>query len=67
MVDTLWQNHDVVQTVIAVKWFRRKRVAVYPLHTFVLSVPKHQAIIQSKMPLRFADSCSSNVCRREIT
>jgi hypothetical protein len=35
MVDTRWPNHDEVQAVTAVKRLRRKRVAVYPLHTFV--------------------------------
>jgi hypothetical protein len=38
MFDTLWPNHDEVQTVITVKQFRRKRAAVYPLHTFVRGV-----------------------------
>jgi hypothetical protein len=34
--------------VVAVKLFRRKRVAVYMLHTVVIGVSKHQTIIQSK-------------------
>ncbi len=42
MVDTRWLKHDKVQAVTAVKvvvnWLRRKRVAVYLLHTFVLGV-----------------------------
>jgi hypothetical protein len=38
MVDTWWPNHEEVQVVTAVKRLRRKRVAVYPLHTFVLGV-----------------------------
>ena len=53
MVDTRWPNHDEVQAVSAVKRLRRKRVAVYPLHTFDLGVSQHQTIIQSEMPLAF--------------
>ncbi len=49
MVDTRWPNPDEVQAVTAVKRLRRKRVAVYPLHTFVLGVSQHQTIIQGKM------------------
>jgi hypothetical protein len=51
MDDTLRPNHDKIQTVTPLKWFRRKRVVVYPQHTFVLGLSKHQTIIQSKMPL----------------
>ena len=51
IVDTWRPNHDEVQLVTAVERFCRQRVAVYPLHTFVLGVPKHHTIIQSKMPL----------------
>jgi hypothetical protein len=52
MVDTRWPNHDEVQAVTAVKRLRRKRVAVYPLHNFVLgvTVSQHQTIMQGKMP-----------------
>jgi hypothetical protein len=44
MVDTWWPNHDEVQAVTAVKRLRGKRVAVCPLHTFVLGVSQHQQI-----------------------
>jgi hypothetical protein len=55
MVDTRWPNDDEVQAVTAVKWLRRKRVAVYPLHrdTFVLGVSQHQTIKQGKVPPEF--------------
>jgi hypothetical protein len=53
MVDTRWPNYDEVQAVTAVKRLRRKRVAVYPLHTFVLGVSQHQTIIQGEMSLVF--------------
>ena len=53
MVDTRWPNHDEVQAVTAVKRLRRKRVAVNPLHSFVLGVSQHQTIIQGEMPLAF--------------
>ncbi len=53
MVDARWPNHDEVQAVTAVKRLRRKRVAVYPLHTFVLGVSQHQTIKQGEMPLAF--------------
>ena len=51
IVDSRRPNHDEVQSVTAVKWFRRKRVAVYPLHAFELWVSEHQTIIQSEMTL----------------
>jgi hypothetical protein len=51
IVDFWRPNHDEVQSVTSVKRFCRKRVAVYPLHTFVLGLSKHQAIIQSEMTL----------------
>jgi hypothetical protein len=35
----------------AVEHFRRKRIAVNPLHTPVLGVPQHQTIEQGKMAL----------------
>jgi hypothetical protein len=38
MVDTRRPNHDEVQTVTAVNWLRRKRVAEYLQHFFVLGV-----------------------------
>jgi hypothetical protein len=41
MVDTRWPNHDEVQAVSAVKRLRRKRVAVYPLHTFVSNLNRN--------------------------
>jgi hypothetical protein len=44
-------NHKEVQSVTAVEWFRRKRVAVYPLHIFVLGVTKHKTIIQREVTL----------------
>jgi hypothetical protein len=53
MADTRRSNHDEVQTVVAAKLFRRKRVAVYLLHTLVIGVSKHQTIIQSKIPTAF--------------
>ncbi len=53
MVDTRWPNHDEVQAVTAVELLRRKRVAVYPLHTLVLGVSQHQTIIQGEMLLVF--------------
>ena len=53
MVDTRLPNHDEVQAVTAVKRLRRKRVAVNPLHSFVLGVSQHQTIIQGEMPLAF--------------
>ena len=51
IVDSRRANHDEVQSVTAVKRFCRKRVAVYPLHTFVLGVSQNQTtwIVQSKM------------------
>ena len=53
IVDYQRLNHDRdrVQSVTAVKRFCRKRVAVYPLHTCVLGVYQHQAVVQSKMTL----------------
>ncbi len=65
MVDTLRLNHDEVQTVTAVKRFHRKLAGAHPLHTFVLGVPKHQKIMQSKIALVLANACSTNVLRRQ--
>jgi hypothetical protein len=38
-------NHNVVQSVAAVKQFRREWVAVNALHTIVLGVAKHQTVV----------------------
>jgi hypothetical protein len=51
IVDSLWPNHDRIQSVTAVKRVCRKLVAVYPLHTPVLGVSQHQLIVQSQMTL----------------
>ena len=51
IIDTRRPDHDEVQSMAAMERFRRKRIAVYSLHTFVLGVSNHQTIEQSKMPL----------------
>ncbi len=38
-------SHNEVQSVAAVKWFRRERVAVNPLHTIVFGVAKYQTVV----------------------
>ncbi len=48
--DALLPNHDV-HSMTSIEYFRRKRIAVNPLHTLVLGVPQHQTIEQSKMAL----------------
>ena len=67
IIDTRGPYHDEVQSMTAMERFRRKRIAVYSLHSLVLVVSYHQTIEQSKMPLCWADSCSSNVLRRAST
>ena len=51
IIDTRRPDHDEVQSMASMERFRRKRIAVYSLHTFVLGVSNHQTIEQSKMPL----------------
>ncbi len=45
IVDSWRPNHDEVHSLTTVKRFCRKQVAVYPLHTLVLGVSKHQTIV----------------------
>ncbi len=51
IVETRRPYHDEVQSVTAMGRFRRKRIAVYSLHTLVLGVSDNQTIEQTKMPL----------------
>ena len=51
IIDTGRPYHDEVQSMTAMERFRRKRIAVNSLHSFVLGVSNHQTIEQSKMPL----------------
>jgi hypothetical protein len=51
IIDTRRPYHDEVQSMTAMEQLRRKRIAVYSLHTFLLGVSNHQTIEQSKMPL----------------
>ncbi len=44
-------NHNEVQSLTAVKWFRRERVAVNPLHTIVLGVAKHWTVVKCEVAL----------------
>ncbi len=45
IVSTWRPNHNKVQSVAAVEWFRRERVAVNPLHIIVHGVAKHQTVV----------------------
>ena len=51
IVDARRPNHDEVHSMTSMEHFRRKRIAVNPLHTLVLGVAQHQTIEQSKMAL----------------
>jgi hypothetical protein len=59
-------NHDEIQSMTAIKWFRWKRITANPLHTLVLSVTEHQTIKQRKMRFGLADWCGSNVLRSSV-
>jgi hypothetical protein len=65
--NTWRQNHNEVQSVAAVKWFRRELVAVNPLHTIVLGVAKTKQVYSAKWLLHWAESFNSNVSSSAFT
>ena len=60
------QNHYVVQSVAAVKWFCRELVAVNALHTTVLGVAKHQTVVQCEMALALPWICQFQCLQKSI-
>ncbi len=58
-----WRG-PLVHSMTSIEHFRRKRIAVNPLHTLVLGVPQQH---RTKWPLCWADSCSAKVFRRAST
>ena len=52
-IDARWPNYDGVHSITSIEHFRRKWIAVNPLHTLVLGVTQHQTIEQCKMALAF--------------
>ena len=63
IIDTRQPYHDEVQSMTTMEQFRRKQIAVYSLHTFVLGVselcPITRQLNRAKCPLHWADSCST--------
>ena len=53
IIDARRPNHDGVHAMTSIEHFRRKRIAVNPLHTLVLVVSQHQTIEQCEMALAF--------------
>ena len=51
IIDARRPNHDEVHLMTSMDHFRRKWIAVYPLHALVLGVTQHQAIEQCKTAL----------------
>ena len=66
IINTWRPNHYEVQSVAAVKWFCRERVAVNPLHTIVLGVTKHQTVKEWEMALALCWICQFQCVKQSI-
>ncbi len=71
IANTWGQNHNAVQSVAAIKWFRRERVAVKALHTIAVTKylvwPRTKQLYRAKWPLCCAESVDSNVSSKAYT
>ena len=66
IINTWRPNHNVVQSVAAVKWFCRERVAANPLNTIVLGATKHQTDVQWEMSLVLCWICQFQCLKQSI-
>ena len=63
IIDARRPNHDEVHAMTSMEHFRRKRIAVNPLHSLVLGVCQHQTIEQCVMALALGRFLQLQCCK----